>query len=89
MSGEIQRSNEVLTASVDDMLMMLSVKQGRYYGLKGVGPRIWELLEQPATQAGIVAQLLAEFEVPPGLCAEQVAGFVDRLRQRGLLIDLG
>lgn len=83
----IRRADNILAAPLDDKLLMMSVEQGMYYGLSGVAPRIWELLEAPTTEAAVVAALLAEFEVEPDVCATQVNAFLTGLRERGLLVD--
>lgn len=88
MTGTIRRTDDVLAAPLHDTLLMMSVTQGRYYGLQGVGGRIWELLEQPTTEAALVERLVAEYEVAPEVCAEQVAAFLQGLRERRLLVDL-
>jgi hypothetical protein len=87
MTGTITRNREILTAEIDDALLMLSIEKGQYYGVKGVGPRIWELLAEPMTPTALVEQLVAEYEVEPEVCAEQVARFLDGMRTRGLLLD--
>ncbi len=89
MSETFRRAGEVFTAPVDDMLLMMSVDAGKYFGLKGAGPRIWELLENPTTIDALVERLTAEYEVSPDMCAEQVSAFLGSLRQRKLLVDAG
>ena len=88
MSGRIKRTDDILTAPLDDMLLMMSVAHGKYFGLNGAGPRIWELLEQPITEGDLVEALLAEYEVTPEICATEVAAFLTGLRERGLLVDV-
>lgn len=83
----IRRADNILAAPLDQTLLMMSVEKGMYYGLHGVGPRIWELLEQPTTEAAVTAALLAEYEVDAELCTAQVAAFLTGLRERGLLVD--
>lgn len=88
MSGKIRRSDEILTAPLDDSLLMMSVEQGKYFGLNGAGPRIWELLEQAMTEDELVEALLAEYEVTREVCAAEVAVFLAGLRERHLLLDV-
>jgi hypothetical protein len=87
MSGRIKRNDDILTAPLDDMLLMMSVEHGKYFGLNGAGPRIWELLEQPITDDQLVEALLDEYEVTREVCAAEVAAFLAGLRERHLLID--
>lgn len=88
MSGRMRRTGDIMTSPLDDMLLMLDVEQGKYFGLNGVGPRIWELLEQPISEEELVDTLVAEYEVTREVCAAEVGAFLDGLRQRRLLHDV-
>ncbi|PIB92137.1 PqqD family peptide modification chaperone [Caulobacter sp. FWC2] len=84
----MRRHEEVFTSPLDDKLLMLSLEQGRYFSLSGVGPRIWELLATPISQAGLIARLGEEFEVAPEVCQAEVAAFLQALRDQNLLIEV-
>lgn len=88
MTGKIQRNKDVLATEIDDVLLVLSVEKGMYFGMRGVGPHIWELLETPTTPEAMVQQLLTEYDIEPDACAEQVDTFINGLRVRGLLTEL-
>ena len=85
MSARFRRSETVLTAEFDDTLMMLNVETGSYHDINGTGARIWALLAEPRTEAELVAALVISFDVSPEICAEQVAEFIDMLRDRNLI----
>ncbi|BBE71025.1 lasso peptide biosynthesis PqqD family chaperone [Oharaeibacter diazotrophicus] len=91
MSGEVGddgvlvRAEGLLTAALDQELLMMSVEQGRYYNLNAVGARIWELLETPTSADALVAALTAEYEVDPDTARAHVERFLGELRRRGLL----
>lgn len=84
----IQRSGDVPSAPLEDCLLMMSVDQGKYFSLNGVGKRIWEILEVPTQPGTIVRQLVDEYDVPAETCAVQVDDFLKKLRERGLLVDV-
>jgi hypothetical protein len=84
-TSTVVRSSEPLTAAVDGEIVMLSPAQGAYYGLNGVGSRIWELLARPSTVDGVCATLTAEFDVDDAACRTAVLAFLDDLRQAGLV----
>lgn len=84
----IRRQDGVLTSTLDDTLLMLSVEQGRYFTLGGVGPRIWDLLATPISQAALIARLVQEFEVAPEVCQAEVAALLQALRDQKLLIEV-
>jgi hypothetical protein len=84
----IQRSNDVPSASLYGGVLMMSIERGQYFSLNGVGSRIWELLERPTDTAAIVERLAGEYDVTPDVCAGQVEGFLAKLRERGLVVEL-
>lgn len=88
MTQRIQRADDVFATEMDDSLLMMSISRGVYFGLNGVGPRIWQLLEQPTTSADIVQQLQQEYAIDQERCQAEVDGFLQGLRERGLLRDV-
>lgn len=85
-AGEtLRRADGLLTAAVNDELLMMSVEHGKYFNLNAVGTRIWELLETPITMDGLVATLTDEYDVAPDTARREVERFIDALRDRGLL----
>lgn len=87
MTAVMRRPNDVIAAQVEDVLLMMSIENGHYYGIKGVGPRVWELLEYPTTVDVIVERLLSEYDVTREHCTDEVVKFLGGLRERGLLTD--
>ena len=73
----LSRGREILYAPVGtEEAVMMSVTEGRYYGLNAVASRIWELLDSPKTVAQLCAQLSEEFEVDAQTCEAEVVEFV-------------
>jgi len=83
----IRRRDDVFTSELDDTLLMLSLEQGRYFSLEGVGPRIWTLLEQPTSSTALIDRLSEEFDVPRAVCEVEVTRFLDALREHRLLVE--
>ena len=81
----VVRSDEPVAVEVDRTVVMMSLAQGMYYGLEGVGPRIWALLEQPRSPAQLCAQLVTEFEVEAGECLGEICEFLEQLRHAELI----
>ncbi|MFZ2403632.1 MAG: PqqD family peptide modification chaperone [Methylobacter sp.] len=82
---KIQRADDFLGAVVGDELLMMSIEKGSYYSLNSIGARIWELLESPIGIDGLVARLTEEYNVPVDTCRQEVARFIEALRERGLI----
>ena len=83
------RSDSPLTAAVDGEVVMLDPSTSRYYGLEGVGGRIWDLLAEPRSVDELVAALVLEFDVEADTCRQEVAAFTDDLVAAGLVRPAG
>ena len=58
----VSRSPSVLTAEVDGEIVMMSVKQGRYFGLNDIGSDIWKRIEPPCSFATLIEGLAADYD---------------------------
>lgn len=82
----VKRNDELIVASIDGELVMLSVEKGQYFGIEGVGTRIWELLESPKTEDSIIESIIEEFEVDEATCRRDVVEFLDRMLEMELIV---
>jgi hypothetical protein len=64
---------------------MLSLRDGTYYGLEGVGVEIWRMLQTPVTIPRIVAALVETYEVDAERCRSDVLTVIVTLVERGLV----
>lgn len=79
------RNDELVAVEVDRTVVMMSVDQGMYFGLEGVGPRVWSLLATPRSVDDVCAALLAEYDVSPEQCRTEVQRFVSEMLEAGLV----
>ena len=79
----IRNPNQV-AAEIDGDLVMMNIGQGEYYGITGVGSRIWELLATPITVADIVRVICTEYDVEEAQCQADTQAFVEELIKLGL-----
>jgi hypothetical protein len=79
-------SDNVIGTRVEDEVVLLDFDAGKYFGLKGVAARIWELLEGGATVDAIVEVLMEEFDAPDeNTTRADVSKTVERLLREGLI----
>lgn len=69
----------MIASEMDGDLVMMDIEQGQYFGVGGVGTRIWELLGQPITVAGIADAICQEFDVSRDDCLKDVLQFGTQL----------
>jgi hypothetical protein len=81
----ITRSVDFATADMEDETVMVSIENGKYYGMDPVGSRIWELLSEPQSLADLVKALCGEYEVEPERCKADVLVFLNYLRGEDLV----
>jgi hypothetical protein len=75
----ISRSPSVLTAEVDGEIVMMSIEQGRYFGLDDIGSDIWKRLEQPCSFATLIDRLAADYDADRATIAADVEALLGRM----------
>jgi hypothetical protein len=86
LTATVTAGPDVLATAFDDELVLLNLRDGVYYGLEGVGARVWSLMQQPTSLGWIRDELVEEFDVAPGRCVADLRALVDDLASRGLAV---
>ena len=76
---------QVMSRLVGDETVLLDLASGMYFGLDGVGQRIWESVGAGHTLGEIAALIAAEFEVDEARAQADALAFAGELVSRGLL----
>jgi hypothetical protein len=66
-------------------VFLMDLKRDRYHGLDDVGATIWSHLESGHDREQIVTALSEEYDAPKHTIETDVAVFLDRLFERGLI----
>jgi len=86
MTSAIRKATgKYVETEVDGERVVMSLDSGRFFALDGTGLAVWEALDTEGTQAAIVDRLSARYGEPPARIAEDVAPFLARLREAGLI----
>ncbi len=67
------------TATVDGEVVILNNEKGLYQGLDGVGPQVWELLQEPMTVREVRDAILQEYDVDRERCERDLVAFLEAL----------
>jgi hypothetical protein len=81
----ISRSPSVLAAEVDGEIVMMSIEQGRYFGLDDIGSDIWKRIEQPCSFAALVDGLVADYDAERGTIAADVTALLARMAEQDVV----
>jgi len=76
---------QVMSRLVGDETVLLDLASGIYFGLDGVGMKIWEAVTDGKTLAQAVAIIVDEYEVEETQAQADVLEFANDLVERGLL----
>jgi len=72
------RNEQIIDGELDNNQVMMHLDKGKYFGLNPVAKRIWDIIEEPKSFEDICSVLLAEFNVTPEQCNEEVKSFLEK-----------
>src|SRR5512142_1024172 len=79
-------SPQQVSCDVAGEAVLLSMRDGEYYGLNEVGASIWRLVQQPRTPLQIRNALLEEYEgIEASECERAVAAFLTEMLALNLI----
>ena len=81
----ISRSPSVLTAEVDGEIVMMSIEQGRYFGLDDIGSDIWKRIEPPCSFVELIDQLVVDYAADRATIASDVQALLARMAQQDVV----
>ena len=76
---------QVMSRLVGDEMVLLDLASGEYFGLDGVGQRIWESVSEGKSLAETVVTIVAEYEADEAQVTDDILVFASKLVERGLL----
>ena len=78
-SVRISRSPSVLVAEVDGEIVMMSIEQGRYFGMDDIGSDIWKRIDPPCSFAELIDRLAADYDADRATIAADVRALLLRM----------
>jgi hypothetical protein len=77
---------DLLYCHLNGEAVLLSLSNGRYYGMNSVAVRIWEMLDAPLSAEEIEKAILLEYDVELELCKQQVSDFLQKMIAEELVV---
>lgn len=86
LDTRIVQTERPLAAELDgDQAVLMSVRQGVYYGLNEVARRILDLTETPVSLHAICEVLIEEYDVDRATCERDVRDYAAELLEQDLV----
>jgi Coenzyme PQQ synthesis protein D (PqqD) len=81
----VRIADEVIFRVLGDEAVILNLATSRYFGLNGVGTRLWQLIAEHGSEEKVIEAFLAEYEVEEKQLRHDLADLIRQLTQRGLV----
>lgn len=78
-------ARDQVSARVEGEFVILNLADEVYYGLDGVGARVWELLNEPRAVSEVASAIAAEYEVDAATAERDLLALLDELAGRKLV----
>jgi hypothetical protein len=85
LTSVVSAVKDQISSSLGNEEVILHFGSGTYYGLDEVGTRIWSLLREPQPVSQIRDVLLAEYEVEPEQCEQDLLTLLQKLAEEHLI----
>ena len=89
LEATIKTTGQNVSCNVEDETVILSLKNGSYFGLDPIAARVWELIQEPRQVVEIRDRLLNEYDVDPERCTRDLLGLLDQLAAWDLVEVVG
>jgi hypothetical protein len=84
-SAVLRRTDDHVSAPLDEWLVMMDIDAGKYYMLDEIASFVWTRLAAPTRVADLVAELCSHYDVTPSRCEADILPFLTQLREKGLV----
>jgi len=85
LNTTVCRTAGLVSTEVDGETVILSIDEGRYFGINAIGSRIWALIEPPIRIDDLITALMQEFEIDRPNCTADVLEFIDEMQKQNIV----
>ena len=83
---KIQLKEDLITSKIGDVIVLMTIENGKYFSINEEGSQIWELIKQPTTAEQVCKELVKEYATSMEQCLNDTLPFLDKLYKGGLLV---
>jgi hypothetical protein len=85
-SARLTRASSIIATEVDGEMVLMSIEDGKYFGLDPIGSEIWRRLDEPKSADALAAELKEHFDGDPATIEREALVFLDKLAETGLVV---
>ncbi len=85
LNNRIEAVKDHLYSEIKGEGVILSLKNGKYYGINSVGSSIWQAIQTPATLPEIETAITQEYDVDHETCRLEVLTFLEQMLNEELI----
>ncbi len=78
-------ANDVMIVDLSGEAVILNTDNWVYYGLNGMGNRVWNLIQEPKRIDEIKRMILCEYDVDSEVCEQDLLAFIRDMANQGLV----
>ena len=83
--SKIILNQELLQSEIDGETIMMSIDNGKYYGLNTVASRIWEIIKEEPIFSELIKKLTSEYNIEEEQCNTETIEFLKNLVENKLI----
>jgi len=76
----------VVSRELEGEAVILNLETGVYFGLNGVGTRIWALIQEYGSLRKVLEVMEQEYEVVPKTLEDDLIELIEQMQARGLVV---
>lgn len=84
-NNRFEAVKEHLYSEIKGEGVILSLKNGKYYGVNPVGASIWQVIQSPSTLREIQTAITREYDVDQETCNQEVLAFLEQMVNEELI----
>jgi hypothetical protein len=84
-SSIVVAAGDQISSDLAGEIVMLNLKNGSYYGLDGVGARVWSLIQAPQPIIAVRDAIVSEYAVDPDHCESDLLVLLTELAAAELI----
>lgn len=82
----LSRNEKLLANEIGAETVMMSIEDGKYYGMNKTGSYIWKQLSSPITFNELCNKLSACFDIPREKCKEETHPFIEEMVKENIIL---